>query len=167
MSLKRAYLSKKGRWVISVWNKGRRDRNGKVKDGRHPAWTVYHNGLPKEIKPIPNQLGIEIGILDLAGGERMLQTEVLGVVKRDHIEEAMKHIYKHGVPKGRNSKLYSLRSSGFLYPPKYLIALGFKLATGEDLSPEDHSGGEADSNKKLRQLGFEDIVRQPSDRPEY
>lgn len=69
MKLKRKYLSKNKRWVVSVWNKGKSDKNGKVKDGEKPAWTVYYNGKEKEIKPIvcniSNQANIEIGILDL------------------------------------------------------------------------------------------------------
>lgn len=97
----------------------------------------------------------------------MEQTEILGAVKRQHVEEALNYIDEHRVPRGRNSKIYSFRHDGHLYPPKYLIAVAFKLATGRELSPEDHSGGEGDSNKKLRQLGFTDIVRQPSDRTEY
>jgi hypothetical protein len=66
MALKRKFLSENGRWVISVWNKGRRDRNGKVKDGKAPAWTVFCNGKQIEINKIDNEYGWEIGILDIA-----------------------------------------------------------------------------------------------------
>ena len=69
MKLKRQYLSKNKRWVISVWNKGKSDKNGKIKDGDKPAWTIYYDGKEKTIKPIvcdiSNQINIEIGILDL------------------------------------------------------------------------------------------------------
>ena len=64
MKLKRQFLSENGRWVISVWNKGKKDKNGKVRDGFNPAWTVFHNGKEKKVDLIPNQLGVEIGILD-------------------------------------------------------------------------------------------------------
>jgi len=67
MKLKRQFLSRKGRWVISVWNKGRRDKNGKVKDGTNPAWTVFYNGKEKYLERIPNNNGVEIGILDING----------------------------------------------------------------------------------------------------
>lgn len=69
MKLKRKYLSKNNRWVVSVWNKGKSDKNGKVKDGNKPAWTVFYNGEEKDIKPIAcdisSRTSIEIGILDL------------------------------------------------------------------------------------------------------
>lgn len=67
MKLKRKFLSENGRWAISVWNKGREDRNGKVKDGKRPAWTVFHDGeaADDEVVMIDNQLNVEIGILDM------------------------------------------------------------------------------------------------------
>lgn len=67
MIWKRKYLSKNSRWVVSVWNKGKVDKNGRVRDGEHPAWSVFYNGGKKEVESIPNQLEVEIGILDLAG----------------------------------------------------------------------------------------------------
>ena len=47
MKLKRAFLSKHNRLVISVWNKGKTDKKGKNRDGRNPPWTIYSDG--KEI----------------------------------------------------------------------------------------------------------------------
>lgn len=64
MKMKRKFLSEKGRWVVSVWNKGKSDKNGKVRDGNNPAWTVFHNGKEYIVDPIPNQLGVEICILN-------------------------------------------------------------------------------------------------------
>ena len=65
MELKRKFLSEKHRWVISVWNKGKQDKNGKTKDGDGPPWTVFHDG--KEIDPpkIQNENGVEIGVLNV------------------------------------------------------------------------------------------------------
>lgn len=69
MKLKRRYLSKNKRWVVSVWNKGKSDKNDKIKDGEKSAWTIYYDGKEKDIRPIvcdiSNQVNIEIGILDL------------------------------------------------------------------------------------------------------
>lgn len=69
MKLKRQYLSKNKRWVVSVWNKGKSDKNGKIKDGKKSAWTIYYDGKEKEVKPIAcyisNQVNIEIGVLNL------------------------------------------------------------------------------------------------------
>ena len=65
MKLKRQFLSENGRWVISVWNKGKKDRNGRSKDGKGPAWTVFYDGEEIVVTPIENQLGVEIGILNI------------------------------------------------------------------------------------------------------
>ncbi len=65
MKLKRQFLSEKGRWVISVWNKGKQDKNGRVKDEKKPAWTVFHNGAEKKLEVIENEIGVEIGVLDV------------------------------------------------------------------------------------------------------
>ena len=69
MKLKRKFLSENDRWVVSVWNKGKVDKNGKVKDGKNPAWTVFHNGEEKNITPIKcpisTRTNIEIGIIEL------------------------------------------------------------------------------------------------------
>ena len=69
MNLKRAFLSRNGRWVISVWNKGRLDRNGRAKDGVKPAWTVYHSGVEIALEPVFKDFGLEIGILDFNSAE--------------------------------------------------------------------------------------------------
>lgn len=65
MKLKRQFLSRKRRWVISVWNKGKQDKNGKTRDGNGPAWTVFHDGDEVEVPMIQNDLGVDIGVLDI------------------------------------------------------------------------------------------------------
>ena len=71
MKLKRKYLSKHKRWVISVWNKGKSDKNGKVNmNHKNPhGWDIYYDGMEKELKPInhnvDNQGDIQIGIVNL------------------------------------------------------------------------------------------------------
>lgn len=64
MNLKRAFLSRNDRWVISVWNKGKLDKNGRVKDGVKPAWTIYHSGVEVALEPVFKDFGLEIGILE-------------------------------------------------------------------------------------------------------
>lgn len=66
MMMKRQFLSKGGRWVISVWNRGKRDKQGRTKDGSGPAWTVYKNGASVAVKRILNSLRVEAGIIDLS-----------------------------------------------------------------------------------------------------
>jgi hypothetical protein len=67
MKLKRQFLSENNRWVISVWNKGKQDKNGKTKDGNGPAWTVFHNGNEIDAPKIQNVYGVEIGVLNIKG----------------------------------------------------------------------------------------------------
>lgn len=70
MNKKRAFLSQRGCWVVSVWNKGKKFK-GKTRDGKNPAWTVFHNGkdcTKNMVKRVENpfkenRVGIEIGIL--------------------------------------------------------------------------------------------------------
>ena len=66
MRLKRRFLSR-GRWVVSVWNKGKANRDGKCRDGARPAWDVYYDGSPMTdaVRIIPNPLKLEVGVLDL------------------------------------------------------------------------------------------------------
>jgi len=70
MKLKRRFLSQQGRWVVSVWNKGKADKDGKVRDGSRPAWTVYHDGAEVEVARLDSQgiasrSPIEMAIVDL------------------------------------------------------------------------------------------------------
>jgi len=71
MKLKRKYLSKQKRWVVSIWNRGKSDKNGKVKmDHKNPhGWDIYYDGMEKELKPInhnvDNQGDIQIAIVNL------------------------------------------------------------------------------------------------------
>ena len=60
-------MSEYQRRLISVWNKGKQDKNGKVKDGNNPAWTVFHNGKEIIVPRIQNAFGVEIGVLDIRG----------------------------------------------------------------------------------------------------
>lgn len=65
MKLKKKFLSEGNKWVISVWNKGRKDKRGVTKDGKAPAWNIFFDGKELEIPQLENGLGLEIGICDL------------------------------------------------------------------------------------------------------
>ena len=67
MKLKRKFLSENNRWVISVWNKGKKiGSKNKPRDGTAPAWAIFHGGNEKSTPSIGNSLNVEIGILDFA-----------------------------------------------------------------------------------------------------
>jgi hypothetical protein len=78
--------------------------------------------------------------------------EIVRAIKMHHILEAFRDIKEQGVPKGRNSTKWSFDHRGHLYPPKFLVAGAYNLATGKTLSPKEHHGGEQDSNEVLRTL---------------
>jgi len=66
MIKKRKFLSRNGRWVVSVWNKGKLyGENKKKRDGKKPAWTVFHNKEEVTIENISDQPDIEIGIVNI------------------------------------------------------------------------------------------------------
>lgn len=65
MKLKRCFLSEKGRWVISIWNKGKKF-NGKTRDGSDPAWMIFHNGKTKNIEPPDTHLNVDVAVLDIS-----------------------------------------------------------------------------------------------------
>jgi len=70
MRLKRKFLSKGDRIVVSVWNKGKTFSKGQTRDGINPPWTVYLNEeeilINKENINLKNNTSkIDIGILDV------------------------------------------------------------------------------------------------------
>lgn len=66
MNIKRKFLSENNRWVISVWNKGKIFGDKGTRDGLKPAWSVWNDGNHIDIPCIPNELGVEIGLVSLA-----------------------------------------------------------------------------------------------------
>lgn len=73
-------------------------------------------------------------------------------IKRDHILKAIDELNAEGISDNRRSKIYCLVESEH-YPPKYLISLGHRIATGELLSPGSFNGGK-ESNDFLTSLEF-------------
>jgi hypothetical protein len=74
MKLKREFLSRENRWVVSVWNRGKRDRGGRRRDALGHPWTVYHDGqcVTVEALAVPETLeNIEIGIVDTRVGKTL------------------------------------------------------------------------------------------------
>jgi hypothetical protein len=63
--------------------------------------------------------------------------------KDEHIKSAAAEIDREGIPVHRNSVYYDLVLNGSKYPPKYIISLATRYATGEEHSPEDFNAVEA------------------------
>ena len=80
--------------------------------------------------------------------------EIIQAIEPRHVLKALAHIDKRGVPPHRESTEYDLMHEGVDYPPKYVLALASKYATGYELHPGDHNGGKQ-TNDPLKRLGFE------------
>lgn len=77
-------------------------------------------------------------------------------VQREHIEKALADLDAGASPVGfRDSTTYDVIHQGRPYPPKQLIALALKHATGKVVKGDDFGGGEGTSCfRRLRELGF-------------
>jgi hypothetical protein len=74
-------------------------------------------------------------------------------IRKKHIIKAIKEIDNSGIPKSRHSKDYRLVYNGKFYPPKYVLSIANKHATGKELDPSSFGGGK-ETNNFLRKLGF-------------
>jgi 5-methylcytosine-specific restriction endonuclease McrA len=79
-------------------------------------------------------------------------------ITRSHILQAIVEIRKNGVPQRRESTKFDLLHEGMVYPPKYVISLACKYATGEKLLGDAFSGGN-ESNRFLKKLSFDVIPK--------
>lgn len=75
------------------------------------------------------------------------------VVTRRHLEHAAKALPTEDIPKRHRSTRYDVVVDGALYPPKYLVALAIKEATGGSLTTRGFGGGR-ETNGFLRRHGF-------------
>ena len=75
-------------------------------------------------------------------------------ISQSHVNAAVKEIDLEGVPKRRRSTRFCLQVGVRHYPPKYVLALAVRNATGKTLLPADHSGG-AETNHRLAALGYQ------------
>jgi hypothetical protein len=63
-------------------------------------------------------------------------------INKDHILSAIKEIEEQGIRTGRHSSTYDLIYDGKLYPPKLVISIANRYATGAELDPNTFAGGE-------------------------
>ena len=77
-------------------------------------------------------------------------------VQREHVEKALADLDTGVSPAGfRDSTTYDVIHQGRPYPPKQLIALALKHATGRVVTGDDFGGGEGTACfRRLRELGF-------------
>src|SRR5215471_7559053 len=77
-----------------------------------------------------------------------------GKITRDNVLSAVAEIDANGIPKGREARGFDLLCEGKAYPPKYVISVAVKAATGQALDLSEFTGGEP-TNSTLRDLGFD------------
>lgn len=82
-------------------------------------------------------------------------------IKKTDVLKALKEITRDGVPDKRKSRKYHLKHEGKHYPPKYVLSIANKFATGKELLPFEFNGG-TESNDHLSKLGFKIVERQKS-----
>ena len=75
-------------------------------------------------------------------------------INETHIVKAVGRIIRGGIPATRRSRRYCLVTTGHHLPPKFTISVAHQVAKGDQLHPDEFSGG-AESNEFLRQRGFE------------
>ncbi|MGL5787082.1 MAG: hypothetical protein ACRCX4_09720 [Bacteroidales bacterium] len=74
-------------------------------------------------------------------------------VKKNHILKALNYIDQNGIPVRRNSTKFNLYYNDKLYPPKYVLSIATKVATGKELDSSEFKGGK-ETNNFLREFGF-------------
>ena len=74
-------------------------------------------------------------------------------VNKQDIIEALALIDKNRIPSNRRSTKYNLYHNNKSYPPKYVLSIATKIATGKELEPSQFNGG-AETNNFLMKLGF-------------
>ncbi|MBU6994425.1 HNH endonuclease [Ferrovum myxofaciens] len=75
----------------------------------------------------------------------------------EHFKQAATEIDRNGVPAERRSVYYDLVIEGKRYPPKYIVSLAAKFATGEEHLPADFNAVEA--KKFFLGKGYEVVDR--------
>lgn len=119
--------------------------------------------LDRELQAIRRRLEVEQGTEKLdfyvpplreRWSRDTIQAATEGVTAH-HVRQALEEIDKDGVPEDAESTGYDLVERGRTYPPKLVLSLAVKYATGEPLERSNFSGGEQSSAfRLLRKLGF-------------
>ena len=62
------------------------------------------------------------------------------------------------MPKGREADKFLVLVDGEPYPPKYILSIAARVATGRELDPSEFSGGH-EANAFLEGLGFKVVQK--------
>jgi 5-methylcytosine-specific restriction protein B len=81
-------------------------------------------------------------------------------INREHILAAIQEIDREGIRPGRNSSTYDVIHEGKPYPPKLVISIANRFATGEELDSSIFSGGmDTPAFQLLKKEGFEIVSK--------
>jgi len=85
-------------------------------------------------------------------------------IQRQHIEAALADLDRNATHPFGPSRDYDLLHAGRCYPPKAVVGIAAKHATGTMLTPYDFTGGDSSggANDCLRRLGFEIVRKKPA-----
>src|SRR5947207_3107225 len=88
-------------------------------------------------------------------------TNQFSEIKYEHLLKAIQEIDETVTRKGRQSCTYDLIHDRKLYPPKLVLSIASRFATGKELDPDEFEGGETTpAFKKLRDFGF--VIKEKS-----
>ena len=80
-------------------------------------------------------------------------------ISEEHIQKAIRYIDENGVPEQNRSTKYELvLEDGKKYPPKYVIAVAAKIATGEEINLDEYNAVEAKGYFETR--GYTIVTKQ-------
>ncbi len=82
-----------------------------------------------------------------------LKTVIPHKIGREHVLKAIREVDQRGIPARRGATKFHLVFNGRNYPPKYILALADRYATGKELRPSEFGGGQ-ETNGFLQRLGF-------------
>ena len=68
--------------------------------------------------------------------------EAVRKISANDVIRALSEIDRVGVPQERRSKKWCLIKGSHRYPPKYVLSLAVRNATGSGIPVDDHPGGE-------------------------
>ena len=76
-------------------------------------------------------------------------------IRREHVIQALNDIGENGYPENAEARIYHLIHGNRRYPPKYVLSVAARFATGEEFPRQFFTGG-ADSRafRLLEKLGF-------------
>lgn len=83
---------------------------------------------------------------------------IVDAISADHVRLALAEIDRNGAPASAQSTGYDLVEAGRRYPPKLVLSLAAKQATGQELDRGSFSGG-VETHKILEKLGFEIAIK--------